>query len=116
MNENARQLIDDLENERLEQFDMSDVVHPECGSPSCIGGHAEYRRRIALGMSIICLHINLNTYEWLGLEFFIGEQLCFPKDMVSVDVWGAITKEPYQATQKQAAQALRRAVELSESQ
>jgi hypothetical protein len=103
MNDNAKKLYEDLLNERLPQFDMTSV-EDFCGAPLCIIGWAYHRG----GFS--GLDRRERAYEWLGLDWHTGQQLCFASSDL---VWGELYRNQgmFAATQPEAAEALRRACE-----
>lgn len=103
MNDNARQLYEDLKAGRLKHFDMR---NPEC----CIGGTARYRDDQSKYEKGEPHTGGAKTAAYLGIKPHIYHQLCYGRD----PVWDW-SFDPYGATQQQAAEALKRACELSEA-
>jgi len=119
MNENATKLYEDLKNSRLEAFDMRHW----CGTAHCIGGEASIRMGVGNPTE---------EWEWLGLTEPIGLALLYPDLLQSDDdkekdkygqylashdadsPWAFLgNASAYKSTQPEAAEALRRACELS---
>ncbi len=124
MNTNAQALYDDLKEGRLEHFDMKDYFNA-CGTPSCIGGHIAHR----MGLKAADLLLEdapgpRVMLEWLGLNrFYTGLFLPARSEHAAgytmYQIWGHMYKarrDPFTATQAEAAEALRRACELFETQ
>lgn len=110
MNENATALYTKLKNSEFENFDM--------GWPDdCIAGHAR-RMSEMVGQSIN----NRTLFLWLGLTDEVALALIFPKGigvghpLYVHEIWGHVGRNIHKATQPQAAEALRKACELSEAQ
>lgn len=127
MNENARALYEDLAAERLQKFYMRDVE--DCGTPQCILGHALHRmgrlndfiieenseiKKRGLQASRTDYKSTHDAYEWLGLTVEAGDSLCFFAPWFD-EVWPEIKGSRFHATQPEAAEALKRACELSEA-
>jgi hypothetical protein len=113
VNDNAKALYEDLLHSRLPDFAM-DKWLTYCGTPQCIGGHAEYRMRGALSSPFAD---EAEIAQWLGLTARIGRYLFYPnRDMDGV--WSHVTSfmGGYAATQPEAAEALRKACELAEEE
>jgi hypothetical protein len=114
VNDNAKALYEDLANERLREFDM----HHWCGSACCLGGNA-YLRMIGRDEPVESIesHEEGDIAAWLGIDADIALQLFYPGDHEDEGhPWNGICESPYNATQQQAAEALKRACELSEAQ
>ena len=126
MKREARKLYNDLVNEKLAYFDMSNVLRYKCGTPSCILGHIldrmgrldDYRLEEENCAGPRSEYVSTQAaYAWLGLDHSIGNKLCFPGcgAFVSVnEVWDADGKNAhYAASQQDAAEALKRACKLA---
>ncbi len=121
MNDNAKALYEDLLASRLPAFDMKCW----CGTAHCIGGEASIR--MGFGNPI-------EEWEWLGLSEVVGLTLFYPETIMGADKllmgfkdsmlahpsdspWEFLGSESaYECSQPQAAIALKRACEMSESE
>ncbi len=127
MNDNAKALYEDLLASRIKHFDMRfwHEALPDCGTACCIGGTAEARMKLA-GLDVGGYSGKAATVGgWLGLDEDTADDLFYPADnstnckMRKSSAWYfgrfADSGDPFQATQPEAAEALKRACELSES-
>lgn len=130
MNQNAKELIEDMEAGKLPQFDTYEVTL--FGAPLCIIGHAMSRAGILggfiaeddstrqawrTGKRYTCRNEYDSIrrgYKWLGLTEEYGEMLCFRPSSVSA-VW-LEQRNSLNRNQQEAAAALRRACELSDAE
>lgn len=127
MNKNTRRLYNMLNREEIEHFTMEIWGNGVCNSPRCIGGTAEFMMYVDEGRPQNAGEVHEGkTAKYLGLQRRIAHVLFFPGGHLvanaNVDPWrfGRFTNRgggytPYSATQKEAAQALKRAVKLSAS-
>ena len=114
---NAEDLIEDLENSRVEHFDMRDIEH-------CISGQCwkRYAKAIDVTRHQVFAGIGPNVTRWLGIHARTAEKLCVPTGFVELSdspwagVEGITPGTVYLATQQQAAQAIRNAIRISEEQ
>lgn len=110
MNKAATELYEDMKAGRLADFDMG--AWQACGTPLCIGGHMEVR---AFGVDNFVKGEYLpeeRVFEHFGIDYGTGIRLCYP--MRGIGPWAAHGgSSPYAATQQEAAEALRRACEMS---
>lgn len=117
MNDNARLLYEDLKAGRLDHFNMSFEIDEDCGAPSCIAGHCAYRAGLKIkGDGGLSDEYSQIAADYLGLSFKVTQDLCYPWSRGNPkSPWFGIAEDPWNATQQQAAEAMKRACELSEA-